>query len=252
MNNRVLLILLTLFLGACASAGDVERQQARLRQQQQKLDNFEQIRPAVAQNSNDLEALKKRVSALEGRIDELQRRLEVPAVRQYPEAPMDPFAKREGAPADMEQTPQEPAYSMEVPTDTPSSVEPAQPVDSAQALYDQALKQFNERKFQAAQATWKQFAEQHKDNPLVPNALFWQGESFYQLRDYPKAILAYQEVIGKYPKSTKYPASLLKQGISFIIIGKKEAGRLVLNDVIKKFPDSPEAKRAEEFLSNAN
>lgn len=250
MKYRFLLILLTLALGACATAGDVEQQQARLSEQQRKIDSFEQIRPAVAQNNNDLEALKKRVAALEGRINELQRRLEVPAVRQFPDGPVDPFAEREAAQPGAAEQPaaQEPSQ-----TQVPQPAEQAQqPADTAQGLYDTALNQFNERKFQAAQSSWKQFTEQYKDNPLVPNALFWQGESYYQMRDYPKAILAYQEVIGKYPNSTKYPAALLKQGISFIIIGKKEAGRLVLNDVIKKYPGSPEAKRAEEFLSNAN
>jgi len=262
MNRMMLVFLLALFASACASSSDVQQQQARLAEQQRKLERFEELRPAVARNAASLDALNKRVSALEGRIAELQRRLDVPsAASPYPQAPEDPFAEREGTAQPGEQLQPEsgvpaPEQSTNqgIPTmpQEPTPQRPEPPADPAQALYDKALRQFNERNYQAAQATWKQFTEQHKDNPLVPNALFWQGESYYQMRDYPKAILAYQEIIGKYPTSPKYPSALLKQGISFIIIGKKEAGRLVLNDVIKKFPGTPEARRAEEFLSNAN
>lgn len=256
MKRMLLLILLVMFAGGCATSGQVEQQQARLSDQQRQLERFEQLRPAVAQNSAAIDNLNKRIAALEGRIDELQRRLEVPATVQYPEAPQDPFAEREGATDATGLPPQTGTQTSPAQAASPESMQPSATQgpqkDPAQDLYDTALKQFNERNYQAAQATWKNFSETYKDNSLVPNALFWQGESFYQMRDYPKAILAYQEVISKYPKSPKYASALLKQGISFIIIGKKDAGRLVLSDVIKKFPNSPEAKRADEFLSNAN
>ncbi len=262
MKRQFAVLALALFTGACATSGQVEQQQARISEQQQRMERFEELRPAIAQNSAALDTLNKRVAALEGRIDELQRRLSVPP----PSLPPDPFAEREGSTAEpgpepyppQEQTAAIPAGQIPGaqeaarPAEPAPSAAPTPSQDPAQTLYDTALRQFNERNYQAAQATWKQFAEQYKDNPLVPNALFWQGESFYQQRDYPKAILAYQEVISKYPNNPKYSAALLKQGISFIIIGKKDAGRLVLNDVIKKFPNTPEAKRAEEFLNNAN
>lgn len=264
MKKVLLVVLFSLVASGCASTSQVEQQQATLAEQQRKLEKFEELRPAIARNAASIDSLNKRIATLEGRLDELQRRLEVPSATPYPQAPEDPFAEREGAtPPGMEgvdqmtgrpQQPQQPTGQQPSFADQQAQApqQPAEPADPAQALYDKALKEFNERNYQAAQANWKKFSEQYKDNPLVPNALFWQGESFYQMRDYPKAILAYQEIIGKHPKSPKYPAALLKQGISFIIIGKKDAGRLVLNDVIEKFPGTPEARRAKEFLSNAN
>ncbi|CAM2061232.1 Cell division coordinator CpoB [Desulfovibrionales bacterium] len=122
--------------------------------------------------------------------------------------------------------------------------------DPAMTLYNEAHVQFKLRNYETAQALWSQFAQNYKKHPLLPTALFWQGECYYQTTDYNRAILAYQEVIGKYPKSSKYPAALLKQGMSFAVIGKKQAGTLVLQEVIKKYPNTPEAKRAQDFLKN--
>jgi tol-pal system protein YbgF len=96
---------------------------------------------------------------------------------------------------------------------------------------------------------WAEFAQKYPEHELVPNAIFWQGESYYQLREYARAVLKYQEVIDNHKDSTKYRAALLKQGISFMRLGRVKAGRLLLQDVVDKFPDSPEAKRAQIILS---
>jgi TolA-binding protein len=86
----------------------------------------------------------------------------------------------------------------------------------------------------------------------VPNALFWQGECHYQMRDYARAILAYQKVIENYKKSNKYRPAMLKQGISFFKMDKKKPGRLVLQDLIDKHPQSAEARRAKTFLQTSD
>jgi TolA-binding protein len=86
----------------------------------------------------------------------------------------------------------------------------------------------------------------------VPNAIFWQGESFFQMGDFANAVLTYQKVIENHSTSNKYKAALLKQGISFFKLKKDQAGKLVLDDLIKKYPDSAEAKRAQAYLKSGN
>lgn len=120
--------------------------------------------------------------------------------------------------------------------------------DPAQALYLRALDNFKKRNYLNAQSIWAEFVKSYPKHELVSNSVFWQGESFYQLGDFARAVLSYQEVITKYPKSNKVPAAMLKQGISFKKIGKDKAGDLVLQELIKKYPDSAEAKRAKSFL----
>jgi tol-pal system protein YbgF len=130
----------------------------------------------------------------------------------------------------------------------PRVPDPAELGDPAQALYDRAMQNFQSRNYTQARDLWDEFAKTFPEHDLVANALFWQGECFYQMEDYARAVLAYQDVISKHDQSNKYPAAMLKQGASFLRLGKDRAGVLVLEDLIKKFPDQPESARAKTLL----
>lgn len=116
---------------------------------------------------------------------------------------------------------------------------PAQEELPGQELYQQALESFYAMKYQQAQTMWAEFVKGFPKDPLVPNAIFWQGECFFQMQDYANAVLTYQKVIEDHSSSNKYTAALLKQGISFFKLKKDQAGKLVLEDLIKKFPSPP-------------
>lgn len=251
MKNLILLLCIACLASACASSGDLAQAQRKVNYAEQRIGQLEDIRPVVANQNAEIDQLKSRIGALEGRLDELNRKLDMSRQSSAPAQPVIPEDGIRVQPPNRadkysEEAPSSAEEEMKKPSGSTASG------DSAQALYDKALQSFNSNNYPAALASWTEFIQKYKNHPLAPNALFWQGECHYQQRDYPKAILSYQEVIGKYPKSAKYPTALLKQGISFVIIGKKDAGKLVLNDVIKKFPNSPEAKRANEFLHSSN
>lgn len=247
--KRLLITLLLSFLAvSCASRDDIDQLNRVNRTQEQRIKSLEELRTAQANQAVEIDQLRSKIASLQGSIDELKRRLQVPTAQTM--APPPPQVNTPSSNTTTESmTAQSHTSAAQELQQTPPD---AATTDPAQQLYDRALEEFNGTNYQAAQSLWAEFTNKYKTNPLAANAAFWQGECFYQMRDYPKAILAYQEVIGKYAKSPKYPAALLKQGISFVIIGKKEAGRLVLNDVIKKFPNSAEAARAKDFLGNAN
>lgn len=147
---------------------------------------------------------------------------------------------------------------MTQPAPPATSAPQAQPETQPQAevpgqeLYQQALESFYAMKYKEAQTTWAEFVKGFPKDPLVPNAIFWQGECFFQMQDYANAVLTYQKVIEDHSKSNKYTAALLKQGISFFKLKKDQAGRLVLEDLIKKHPESAEAKRAQAYLKGGN
>ncbi|MFC1825731.1 tetratricopeptide repeat protein, partial [Thermodesulfobacteriota bacterium] len=77
---------------------------------------------------------------------------------------------------------------------------------------------------------------------------FWIGECYMSLRQYEQAILAYQEVIKKYPKGNKIPSALLRQAVAFLEIKDKTSSRLLLKKIIKRYPKSNEAKIARKKL----
>jgi tol-pal system protein YbgF len=145
----------------------------------------------------------------------------------------------------------QPADSDAAPVDAaPPAGQQPQAAVPGQELYQSALESFYAMKYKQAQATWAEFVKGFPKDPLVPNAIFWQGECFFQMQDYANAVLTYQKVIEEYSKSNKYRPALLKQGISFFKLKKDQAGKLVLEDLIKKYPDSAEAKRAQAYLKD--
>ena len=70
------------------------------------------------------------------------------------------------------------------------------------------------------------------------------------LKQYEQAILAYQEVIKRYPKGNKVPNAMLRQAMAFLEIKDQTSTRLLLNRVIKNYPNSNEAKIAQSTLNN--
>jgi tol-pal system protein YbgF len=165
-----------------------------------------------------------------------------------PAEPGQPAAPAQDQPAT--QAPPHAAAQPAAPANQPavSTAAPAAAGDAAEALYNKARDAFEARKYADAQTMWEDFATKHPDHKLTANAVFWQGESYYQLGDYARAILKYQDVIDKYAKSDKYRSAVLKQGMSFIKLGRDKAGKVLLQDLIKKYPDSVEAKRAKSVL----
>ena len=65
------------------------------------------------------------------------------------------------------------------------------------------------------------------------------------------AILAFQEVIKKYPKGTKVPGSLLRQSVAFQEINDKTSSKLLLRKIVKEYPKTSEAKIAAKKLESA-
>lgn len=264
----IAVVVLGLAATACVSQQNFNALQQRVSQHEQRLDSVEQIRPNQANLSAELDSLRSQMADLRGRMDEIERRFMRPSTSSQPPYSEQPqtMAQERMEPAQQparqpEQT-QEPSATDEALADlgmtnsqaeelgAPDEDVSAQPADPAQQLYDEALAQFKARNYETAQIMWADFVKDNPQHELVPNALFWQGEAYYQMRQYPQAILAYQEVIAKHAGSAKYPAALLKQGISFITIGKEKAGKLQLNELIRKFPNSPEAQRARDFMKN--
>jgi len=163
-----------------------------------------------------------------------------------PMAPPEQSRPAAAQPADTAAKPVDAAPS--VPKPEPQPQEELQ----GQELYQKALESFYAMKYSQAQTTWAEFVKGFPKDPLVPNAVFWQGECYFQMQDYANAVLTYQQVIEKHAKSNKYRPALLKQGISFFKLKKGQAGKLVLEDLIKKYPDSAEAKRAQAYLKESN
>jgi tol-pal system protein YbgF len=119
-----------------------------------------------------------------------------------------------------------------------------------ETAYKDAFDSFQKKSYDDAIKKFSAFVEAHPGTPLVPNALYWIGESYMSVKNYEKAILSFQELVDKYPKSEKVPRALLAQADAFNGVKDKKSSTTVLKKVIELFPKSEEAAIAERRLRN--
>lgn len=123
-------------------------------------------------------------------------------------------------------------------------------MNTATALYDAGIKAFDQRRYKDAVVAFKDFVAAYpKQCPVGSNAHFWEGESYFQMKDYARAALAYQEVIANYPGSGKVQPAMSKQGISLHNAAKSRRPRSACRASLPS-PTAPEASRAKQFLAS--
>ncbi len=115
-------------------------------------------------------------------------------------------------------------------------------------LYQKGLELYREGKYTEAKKVLRAFIKQNPTAPTVANAHFWIGDCEYRLSRFEEAILEYQKVISKFPKSNKVPDALLKEGFAFARLGDKESAKIVLKKLTKRYPGTPQAKAAKKQL----
>ncbi|MDL2268270.1 tol-pal system protein YbgF [Desulfovibrio sp. OttesenSCG-928-G15] len=255
-------LLLPVIAGCAAGSGNLA---ARVDQHDQQINKLlsqvgqvEQVLPGQAEMWSQMQAMRQELNTINGKLDDLSGGGETANLRtrvQKLENTLKEFTSQ------MSSTPEQGSYTPQSVSSSHSGVSPTQvsgtPVpagaSSAQAgstaRYDAGIKSFDAKRYTDAVVAFKEFAEANPRHNLASNAFFWQGESYFQMKDYARAALAYQQVIGNYPGSAKIQSSLLKQGMALYYAGKKPAGRERLEDLVKRYPSSQDASRAKQFLA---
>ena len=130
---------------------------------------------------------------------------------------------------------------------TQSASATANPVDD-QTAYKAALATLTAEQYADAAQRFAAFVQQYPDSPLMPNAYYWMGESYYVTQNYALALQAFQTVVTRYPDSNKMPDALLKVGFSQDGLKQRDAAEATLRAVIARYPDSEAASRAQSRL----
>jgi tol-pal system protein YbgF len=120
--------------------------------------------------------------------------------------------------------------------------------EAMEALYKNAKQTYARKDFTAAREKFKAFLAVYPKGELSDNAQFWIGESFYSEKDYEKAIIAYDDVLKKFPKGDKISSALLKQALCWLELGDKTFAQSLLKRVIREHPRTQQAKIAKEKL----
>ena len=115
-------------------------------------------------------------------------------------------------------------------------------------LYKKARNLLIEEDYTDSAALFTKFIKNYPQNSLADNAVYWLAECHYSLGDFEKAILVFQNLEIKYPKSEKVPDALLKIGFSYLSLDDSNRAHHYLKKVLKKYPFSPAAEKAQEKL----
>lgn len=116
------------------------------------------------------------------------------------------------------------------------------------SLYNQALDNFNKKKYDVARAQFEAFLKANPKDPYSDNAQFWIGETYFQEKNYKYAITEYLKVQENYPNGNKVPAALYKIGLCFEMLGKKTEAQAMYKQLIANYPNSEEAQKAKAQL----
>jgi tol-pal system protein YbgF len=115
--------------------------------------------------------------------------------------------------------------------------------------YDAASNLFRRNDFRSAIDAFRAFVKDYPESQLVPNAGYWIGISYANLRDYRNALGAQQEILTKYPQSAKAPDAMLAIATIQVEQGDNGSARNTLEDIIARYPGSEAAGKARTRLS---
>lgn len=153
------------------------------------------------------------------------------AVKDAPAAAEEPAAAApEKAPAEHET----PATDEEKATVTGEEAAAATPREQ----YNYAFRLLNQNQYEEAAKNFGEFTQKYPKDPLVGNAYYWRGETFYIRKDFSAASENFQKGYEAMPKGPKAPDNLLKLGMSLAALKKKDEACVVLSQVIAKYKAS--------------
>ncbi|HIJ82596.1 MAG: Cell division coordinator CpoB [Magnetococcales bacterium] len=120
--------------------------------------------------------------------------------------------------------------------------------ESPKQAYDEAFLLLKGGRYDESLAGFKNYMEWFPNDTLADNAQYWIGELYYVQRKFPEALMAFNQVLVRWPNSGKVPASLLKIGFSFFELEDMENAKNSLSRLVSDYPDSPTVAMAKQRL----
>jgi tol-pal system protein YbgF len=211
------------------------------------------LRRTVADLGSDSDRLKSDQLAASSRLDETQAELKRVADRQAEQEKTLQEVRRSAQDADKRLAALEgkagTAGGASIAGAPAAAPERPSAWKSPEEMYEYSVGQIKAGSPKKGRETLAAFVAQNPGHKLVPNALYWKGESYYAEKDYENAILSFQDVVDKYPAGDKAPDAVYKQGLSFMALKDNKNAKILFNLVVSKYPKSPAAGMAKNKLA---
>jgi tol-pal system protein YbgF len=223
-----------------------------VQQLEQMNQEIARLRGQIEVLANENQQLQKRQRDFYLDLDSRLKRVEpAPAAGSPPAGP----AATNANPSPPQQPQQQPAAPAgpqfgPAPSSTASTAPPSRE-DQAREMkaYDDASNLFRRNDFGAAVEAFRAFLKDHPSSPLAPNAAYWIGISYANMKDYSHALAAQEELLAKHPQSAKAPDALLAIAAIQAEQGDAPSARNTLEDIIARYPSSEAAGKARTRLA---
>jgi tol-pal system protein YbgF len=219
-------------------------------QLEQMRQEMNQLRGQLEVLGNEIQGASKRQRDMYLDLDTRMKRLE-----QAGAAPAAPAASSPQPPTAGAKPPSPPpATGTKPPSSSPPS--PAPPAaaqagggDAEARAYDAAQGQRRIGNYPAAIAGFQNFVAQYPKSPLAHRAMYWIGDSQYNLRDFNNAIASQNKLIAAWPESASVPDALLNIASCQLELGDNAAARKTLDGLVARYPASDAAEKARRRLA---
>ncbi len=160
----------------------------------------------------------------------LKKKIDV-SVKEVPEKPA-----AAPAPAKPEAAPVAPAAPKPEEKPAAEATPPAPPTgDTPRDHYNYAFRLLNQNQYEEASKSFADFVKKFPKDPLVGNAYYWQGETFYIRKDFTASADNFRQGFEAMPSGPKAGDNLLKLGMSLAALKKDKEACVVLSQVVAKF-----------------
>ncbi len=125
----------------------------------------------------------------------------------------------------------------------------AAPAPPPEELFRQIYLDFSRREYQVALEESESFLAEYPDDPLGEEVFFIRGQCLMELGRHADALKEFSTILQRYPRGKRSPGALLRMAVSYDAMGQEELAAGVVRRLLKEYPNSEEAKAAEERFS---
>ena len=128
---------------------------------------------------------------------------------------------------------------------------------TAEALFEEGTRAFNEKKFSRALDNFSKIRTDHPFTPLMTEVELKMADAYYQNQQYPEAVNGFKEFQSMHPTNENIPFVILRLGQAhfdqFTAIDRDqkntEIAKTYFENVLTNYPNSPQAAEARAKLA---
>jgi tol-pal system protein YbgF len=124
------------------------------------------------------------------------------------------------------------------PPPRPSPSVAATGTGNPRADYDAAYAYILQRQYEQAEMGLRQFLQSHPRDRLVPDAIYWLGESYLQRNRPREAAEQFLRISTEHARSAKAPDAMLRLGIALNALGARDQACATFAELGRKYPDA--------------